>query len=64
MEKEEIQLIIDNQRKFYNTGKTLDIKFRIEILKKLRSLIVFHEKDIVDALWNKSLYPCSAFYIT
>jgi len=52
MEKEEIQLIIDNQRKFYNTGKTLDIKFRIEILKKLRSLIVFHEKDIVDALWN------------
>jgi len=52
MEKEEIQLIIDNQRKFYNTGKTLDIKFRIEILKKLRSLIVYHEKDIVDALWK------------
>jgi len=52
MENEEIQLIIDNQRKFYNTGKTLDIKFRIEILKKLRSLIVFHEKDIIDALWK------------
>jgi aldehyde dehydrogenase (NAD+) len=52
MEKEEIQLIIENQRKFYKTGKTIDIKFRIEILKKLRSLIIFHEKDIIDALWK------------
>jgi aldehyde dehydrogenase (NAD+) len=52
MEKEEIGLIIDAQRKFFATGKTFDIKYRIEILKKLRSLIVSHEQDIVDALWK------------
>jgi len=52
MEKEEICLIIEDQRKFFATGKTFDLKYRIEILKKLRSLIIFHEKDIVDALWK------------
>ena len=40
MEKEEISLIIDAQRKFFATGKTFDIRYRIEILKKLRSLII------------------------
>jgi aldehyde dehydrogenase (NAD+) len=49
MEKDEIGLIIDAQRKFFATGKTFDIKYRIENLKKLRSLIVLHEQDIVDA---------------
>src|SRR5664279_6420669 len=52
MEKEEIRLIIEAQRKFFNEGKTLDPKYRIDILKKLRSLIILHEKDIVDALWK------------
>jgi aldehyde dehydrogenase (NAD+) len=52
MEKEEICLIIEDQRKFFATGKTFDLKYRIEILKKLRSLIIFHEKDIVEALWK------------
>jgi aldehyde dehydrogenase (NAD+) len=52
MEKEEIRLIIEAQRKFFATGKTFDLKYRIEILKKLRRLIIFHEKDIVDALWK------------
>ena len=40
MEKEEIRSIIDSQRKFFATGKTLDIKYRLEILKKLRSVII------------------------
>ena len=52
MEKEEISLIIDAQRKFFKSGKTLEVKYRIEILKKLRSLIISHEEDIVDALWK------------
>jgi aldehyde dehydrogenase (NAD+) len=52
MEKEEIILIIDEQRKFFKSGKTGDVKYRIEILKKLRSLIILHEKDIADALWK------------
>ena len=33
MEKEEISSIIDLQRKFFATGKTHDIKFRLEVLK-------------------------------
>jgi len=52
MEKEEIRLIIEAQRRFFATGKTLDVSYRIEILKKLRSLIISHEKEIVDALWK------------
>jgi len=52
MEKEEIGLIIEAQRKFFATGKTFDIGYRLEILKKLRSLIILHEQDIVDALWK------------
>jgi len=52
MEKEEISLIVDNQRKFFASGKTFDADYRLEILKKLRSLIILHEKDIVDALWK------------
>jgi aldehyde dehydrogenase (NAD+) len=52
MEKEEISLIIEKQREFFASGKTLEINFRFEILKKLRTLIILHEKDIVDALWK------------
>jgi aldehyde dehydrogenase (NAD+) len=52
MEKEEIGVIIDAQRRYFASGKTLDIEYRLEILKKLRSLIILHEQDIVDALWK------------
>lgn len=52
MENEAIQSIIDRQREFFASGKTLDVAYRIEILKKLRSHILHHEQDIVDALWK------------
>lgn len=52
MEKEQVLSIIDSQRKFFATGKTLDIKYRCQILKKLRSVILDHEKDIVEAIWK------------
>lgn len=50
MDKEEIGLILENQRKFFNSGKTLDISYRISILKKLRSLILSHEDELKEAL--------------
>jgi len=50
MEKEEIGLILENQRKFFASGKTLDINYRLENLKKLRSLIFSHEEELIDAL--------------
>ena len=52
MEKEEIGKILDTQRKFFKEGKTLDVNYRIEILKKLRSLILQYEPDIAEALWK------------
>jgi aldehyde dehydrogenase (NAD+) len=52
MEKEEIGSIIETQRKFFATGKTLRSEYRLDILKKLRSLILLHEQDIIDALWK------------
>jgi aldehyde dehydrogenase (NAD+) len=52
MEKEEIGMILENQRKFFTSGKTLNIKVRLENLKKLRSLIIDHSQDIKDALWK------------
>ena len=52
MEKQDIGLIIESHRKFFTTGKTLNTEYRIKILKKLRSLIILHEHDIVDALWK------------
>ena len=52
MEKEKINLIIEAQKKFFNTGVTFNAEYRIKILKKLHSLIILHEKDLVDALWK------------
>lgn len=42
--------ILDNQRAFFLSGKTMDIEFRIEQLNKLRNSIIKHEEDILDAL--------------
>jgi aldehyde dehydrogenase (NAD+) len=52
MEIDDISLILNLQRKFFTSGKTLDINYRINILKKLRSLIITHEQEIVNALWK------------
>jgi len=52
MEKEEIRSLIDSQKFFFATGKTREIRYRLEILKKLRSVIIEHEQDIVDAIWK------------
>ena len=52
MEKENIQLELDNQRKFFATGITRDISYRLKTLKKLRSLIIHYEQEIKDALWK------------
>ena len=50
--EEKIKLVLDSQRRFFEKGMTLNIGYRIEVLKKLRSLIIKHEQDIKDALWN------------
>ncbi|MBR3995744.1 MAG: aldehyde dehydrogenase [Clostridia bacterium] len=46
----EIQNLIDKQRAFYKSGKTISVKFRIEQLKKLYSTVKKYEMEVNDAL--------------
>ena len=52
MEKEEIQLALDRQREFFNSGKTFDPGFRMEMLKKLRARFNQFEPEIREAMWK------------
>jgi aldehyde dehydrogenase (NAD+) len=42
--------IIQNQREFFQTGKTKDVNFRIQQLKTLKQAIIEHQQSIVEAL--------------
>lgn len=46
----EIKNIIEKQKKFFSTGKTLDVKFRIEALKKLKATIEKYEDEIATTI--------------
>ncbi len=50
LRQEEIGKIVRGQREFFDTGKTLDIDYRIRALNKLRDAIVKYEADINSAL--------------
>ena len=42
--------IVTQQAQFFNTGQTRSFEFRIEQLKKLKSLVQKHQDDIISAL--------------
>ena len=46
----EIQNLLEKQRKFYKSGATIPVKFRIEQLKKLYATVKKYETQINDAL--------------
>ncbi len=48
--EEEVRAVVEKQRAFFKTGKTLDVKWRIEQLKKLRAGMLSHEKELEEAL--------------
>lgn len=50
MTEAQIQKIIENQKKFFETGKTLDIKYRKNALHKLKSTIEKYEYEIGEAI--------------
>lgn len=50
MTQTEINAVIERQRKFFLTGATLDVKFRIAALKKLKEAIKLHENELNAAL--------------
>lgn len=45
-----IKIAFDAQKKFFNTGKTKDIDYRIRALSKLKRIIKENEEDILKAL--------------
>ncbi len=50
MDSREIDKILTQQREYYNSSATLPVKGRIKALKALKSAIIAHEADIMDAL--------------
>lgn len=44
--------ITRRQRAFFSSNATKDIKFRKEMLKKLRDSIIFHEEALYEAFWT------------
>ena len=48
----QIQETLRKQKEFFDSGATLDIKFRKQQLKKLYDAVVAHEKEISDALYK------------
>ena len=50
MQKQDIETILASQRKFFATGKTLPVSWRLEQLKKLRTSMLRHEEDLYGAL--------------
>ncbi|MDX9883372.1 MAG: aldehyde dehydrogenase [Prolixibacteraceae bacterium] len=52
MQYEEVILIIEQQRRFFASGKTLDVRFRLEALKKLKNAVLKNEQALQDALKN------------
>ena len=50
--KERISGIVSAQRKFFRSGKTLDLKWRIEQLKKLKQAVIDNEELLEKALYE------------
>ncbi len=50
MTEKEIHYIIEKQRTFYKTGKTIPIEFRIKMLKRLKAAMLVREEELHEAL--------------
>lgn len=46
----EIKAIVDKQREFFLTGKTLDIDFRLRQLRRLKRVVIRHRSELEAAL--------------
>ena len=48
----EISKIINSQKHFFNTNKTKDVRFRIETLKKLKTILKKNEKNLYNSIYS------------
>ena len=49
---EQIHEIVETQRAFFRTGETLDVSWRIQQLKKLKSAVLEHQELLQNALYE------------
>ena len=61
---EKIINIVDQQKEFFRSGATLDIRFRRQMLEKLLSAMKKWEKRISDALWTDLHKSYEEAYLT
>ena len=50
--KEKISAVVAEQREFFRSGATLDVKWRMEQLKKLKQAVIEHEEELEAALYE------------
>lgn len=50
--KEQVSEIVKKQREYFKTGETLDVAFRIKMLNKLKQMVMDHEKEMEQALYE------------
>ena len=62
--KEHISQIIESQHSLFKSGATLEVNFRIEMLKKLQVALEKWEKPLTDALWSDLHKSYEEAYLT
>ncbi len=50
--QDKVHEIVLKQRQFFRSGKTLDVNWRVEQLKKLKQAVIDHQKMLEDALYE------------
>ena len=48
--EDQVRAIVDAQRKYFRTGETLPVKWRIRQLKKLKAAVIAYETEFEEAL--------------
>ncbi|MDN5212814.1 aldehyde dehydrogenase [Fulvivirgaceae bacterium BMA12] len=50
--EQDVQQLVEDQRKYFNSNTTRSVEFRLEQLKKFRNLIKTHEDDLHEAIYK------------
>ena len=50
MTSEQVRTLVESQREFFRSGKTLDVRWRLEQLKSLRQAVLSHRQELESAL--------------
>jgi acyl-CoA reductase-like NAD-dependent aldehyde dehydrogenase len=64
MNEADIRSIVSNQKKFFSSGETKKVPFRLQQIRKLKTAIVNNETKIMEALWADMKKPRFEAYTT